>query len=130
VTDGTGRGTLDAVVWISGALAVGSALLAVAHAGVRIPVLSALGPGGSEPVVPAAIAFTVATCLHGAVAYGVARRRGWAWPLGVLVAAVTLIGAAVPFRGVGSVIGIALAGTELGLLLTGRIRRAILRPAS
>jgi len=36
----------------------------------------------------------------------------------------------VPFRGVGSVIGIALAGTELGLLLTGRIRRAILRPAS
>lgn len=130
MTDGTGRGTLDAVVWISGALAVGSALLAVAHAGVRIPVLSALGPGGSEPVVPAAIAFTVATCLHGAVAYGVARRRGWAWPLGVLVAAVTLIGAAVPFRGVGSVIGIALAGTELGLLLTGRIRRAILRPAS
>ena len=130
MNDGTGGGTLDAVVWISGALAVGSALLAVAHAGVRIPVLSALGPGGSEPVVPAAIAFTVATCLHGAVAYGVARRRGWAWPLGVLVAAVTLIGAAVPFRGVGSVIGIALAGTELGLLLTGRIRRAILRPAS
>ena len=130
MNDGTGGGTLDAVVWISSALAVGSALLAVGHAGVRIPVVSALGPGGSEPVVPAAIAFTVATCLHGAVAYGVARRRGWAWPLGVLVAAVTLIGAGVPFRGVGSVIGIALAGTELGLLLTGRIRRAILRPAS
>jgi hypothetical protein len=48
----------------------------------------------------------------------------------VLVAAVTLIGAATPFRGVGSVVGIALAGAELGLLLTSRARRAILRPAS
>jgi hypothetical protein len=130
VTAGTRRSVLDAIAWISGALAVGSALLAVGHAGVRIPGVSALGPGGSDPVVPAAIAFTVATCLHGAVAFGVAGRRPWAWPLGVLVAAVTLIGAAAPFRGVGSVIGIVLAGTELGLLLTGRIRRAILRPAS
>lgn len=130
MTDASRTGALDAVVWISGALAVGSALLAVGHAGVRIPVVSALGPGGSEPVVPAAIAFVVATCLHGAVAVGVARRRPWAWPLGVLVAAVTLIGATTPFRGVGSIVGIVLAGAELGLLLTGRIRRAILRPAS
>jgi hypothetical protein len=127
---GTRSGALDAVVWISGALAAGSALLAVGHAGVRIPVVSVLGPGGSDPVVPAAIAFTVAACLHGAVAYGVVRRRAWAWPVGVLVAAVTLIGAAVPFRGVGSVVGIVLAGAELGLLLTGRIRHAILHPAS
>ena len=130
MTDGTRGAAVDAVVWISGALAAGSALLAVGHAGVRIPVVSALGPGGSEPVVPAAIVFTAAACLHGAVTYGVVRRRPWSWPLGVLVAAVTLIGAAVPFRGVGSAIGIALAGTELALLLTGRIRRAILHPAS
>lgn len=125
----TRRGAPDAVAWISSALAAGSALLAVGHAGVRIPVVSALGPGGSDPVVPAAFAFTVAACLHGAVAYGIARRRAWAWPVGVLVAAVTLIGAAVPFRGVGSVVGIVLAGTELGLLLTGQVRRAILQPA-
>ncbi|HSJ45078.1 MAG TPA: hypothetical protein VK923_10395 [Euzebyales bacterium] len=130
MTDATRGAAVDAVAWISAALAVGSALLAVGHVGVRIPVVSALGPGGSAPVVPAAIAFAVAACLHGGVAYGVARRRPWAWPLGVLVAAVTLLGAAVPFRGAGSVVGIMLAGSELGLLLTRRIRRAILRPAS
>jgi len=130
VTDGSRTGALDAVVWISCALAVGSALLAVGHAGTRIPIVSALGPGGSDPVVPAAIAFAVGACLHGTVAYGVARRHPWAWPLGVLVAAVTLIGAATPFRGAGSVVGIVLAGAELGLLLTSRVRRAILRPAS
>lgn len=129
MSGGTRDAALDAVVWLSGALAAASALLALGHSGVRIPVVSGLGPGGSDPVVPAAIAFTVAACLHGTVAYGVARRRPWAWALGVLVAAVTLLGAAVPFRGTGSVVGIVLAGTELGLLLTGRIRRAILRPA-
>jgi hypothetical protein len=128
--DDTHTGTLDAVVLISGALAAGSTLLAIGHAGIRIPVVSALGPGGSRAVVPAAIAFSVAACLHGAVAAGVARRRAWAWPLGILVAAVTMVAAAVPFRGAGSVVGITLAGTELVLLLTGRARRAILHPAA
>lgn len=130
MTDDTRGRPLDAVVWISGALAAGSALLAVGHAGVEIPLVSALGPGGSRPVWPAAIAFTAAACLHGAVALGIARRRPWAWPLGVLAAALTLLGAAVPFRGVGSIVGMVLAGAELALLLTGRARRGILRTAA
>lgn len=121
---------LDGVVWASGALAAGSALLAVGHAGIEIPLVSALGPGGSRPVWPAAIAFSVAAGLHGAVCYGVARRRGWAWPLGVLVGAVTLVGAATPFRGVGSVVGMVLAAAEVGLLLTGGARRRMLRGAT
>lgn len=121
---------LDGVVWASGALAVGSALLAVGHMGVELPLVSALGPGGSRPVWPAAIAFTVAAGLHGAVSYGVARRRAWAWPLGVLVGAVTLVGAAAPFRGAGSVIGIVLAAAEVGLLLTGGARRRMLHRAT
>lgn len=126
----TDRSTaLDGVVWTSGALAVGSALLAVGHMGVEIPVVSALGPGGSRPVWPAAIAFAVAAGLHGAVSAGVARRRGWAWPLGVLVGALTLIGAATPFRGAGSVVGIVLAAAEVGLLLTGGARRRMLGSA-
>ncbi|HEX6256256.1 MAG TPA: hypothetical protein VFZ70_10655 [Euzebyales bacterium] len=122
---GSGR-ALRATSWISGTLALGSALLAVGHAGVRIPVVSGLGPGGSRAVVPVAIAFTAAACLHGAVAYGVARRRTWAWPLGVLAAGVTLLGAAVPFRGAGSIAGIALSGLQLGLLLSGGVRSALL----
>jgi hypothetical protein len=120
---------LDAVVWASTALAVGSALLAIGHMGVQIPLLSALGPGGTRAVVPAAIAFSLGACLHGAVAYGVARRLVWAWPLGVLAAGVTLLGAAMPFRGVGSLIGMSLAGLQLGILLTGTARRTMLRTA-
>lgn len=126
---GTGQ-HLDAVVWIGSVLAGGSALLAIGHAGVRIPLVSALGPGGPRVILPAAIAFTVTACLHGTVAYAVARRRAWAWPLGVLIAAVTLVGAATPFRGVGSMVGMLLAGAELGLLLTASSRRALLHADS
>lgn len=114
-----------AIAWIAGTLAAGSVVLAIGHAGVRIPFVSALGPGGSRAVVPAALGFTVGALLHGAVAYGVTRRRSWAWPVGVVVATVTLLAAAVPFRGAGSVAGIALAASELGLLLRGGVRRAL-----
>jgi hypothetical protein len=120
---GTRSRALDGVTWTGGALAVGCALLAVGHLGLQVPVLSALGPGGTRPVVPAAIAFGLAALLHGLVAVGAARRRAWAWALGVLIAGATLVGAAYPFRGVISAVGIVLAGLELGLLLTRDGRR-------
>ena len=120
---------LDVVVWASTALAVGSALLAIGHLGVQVPLLSALGPGGPGVVVPAAIAFTVGACLHGAVAIGVAKRRPWAWIMGMLVGTLTLIGATTPFRGAVSLLGILLAGLQVGLLATGGARRRILRSA-
>ena len=122
----TGSRRLDAVVWISGTLAAGSALMAVAHLGVEIPVLSVLGPGGDRAVIPAAIAFTIAAVLQGLTSFAVARRRPWAWPLGVLISALVLVGAAMPFRGVVSAIGIVLAGAELALLLSGAARRSLL----
>lgn len=116
---------LDGVTWTSGALAIGCALLAVGHLGLQVPLLSALGPGGTRPVVPAAIAFTVAAALQALVTFGVTRRRPWAWPLGILIAAATLLGAATPFRGGISAVGIVLAGLELSLLLTGDGRRLL-----
>ena len=122
---GTRSRTLRGVTLTSGALAFGCALLAVGHLGLQVPVLSALGPGGGRPVVPAAIAFAVAAIAHGLVCFGVVRRRSWAWPLGVLIAALTLVGAATPFRGVMSAVGIALAGVELALLLTPDGRRLL-----
>lgn len=128
-TRSTRNAALDTVVWASTALAVGSALLAIGHMGVQIPLLSALGPGSTRAVVPAAVAFSLGACLHGAVAYGVSRRLVWAWPLGVLAAGLTLLGAALPFRGVGSLVGMSLAGLQLGILLTGTARRTILGPA-
>lgn len=117
---------LRAVARISGVLAAGSALMAIAHAGVQVPIVSAFGPGGSRVILPAAIAFSVAAVLHAAVAYGVARRRGWSWPLGVLVAGATLLAAAVPFRGAGSILGIVLAGAQVVLLLSGTVRAELL----
>jgi hypothetical protein len=128
--DTTARsGALRGVMWTSGVLAIGCALLAVGHLGLQIPVLSALGPGGVRAVVPAAIAFTVAALLHALVGVGVTRGRSWAWPLGVLIAAATLFGAATPFRGVISAVGIMLAGLELGLLLTRDGRRLLRGPS-
>jgi hypothetical protein len=122
-------GALRGVLWTSGALAIGCALLAAGHLGLGIPVLSALGPGGTRAVVPAAIAFAVAALLHTLVGVGVAGGRSWAWPVGVLIAALTLLGAATPFRGAMSAVGIALAGIQLVLLLT-RDGRALLQRAS
>ena len=115
------------MAWISGALAVGCALLAIGHLGLEVPLLSAFGPGGARPVIPAAIAFGVGAVLQGLVCSGVRRRRTWAWPLGVLVAAITLVSAATPFRGAMSAVGIALAALQLGLLLTRDARLALLR---
>lgn len=121
---------LDVAAWTSGALAVGSALLTIGHLGVGIPVLSALGPGGNRVVVPAAIAFGVATALQTAVCVGVVRRRAWAWPLGTVVSTMTVVGAAMPFRGSISAVGIALALVELVALLSGGARRTLLHDES
>lgn len=119
-------GRTTALVSTSAVLAVGSAVMAVAHAGLEIPLLSALGPGGSRPVVPAAVAFSVATVLHAAVAIGVGAGRRWAWFVGVVAAVLTLLGAATPFRGIVSAVGIVLATVQLALLLTRQVRALLL----
>lgn len=95
--------------------AVGCAALAVAHAGVEVPLLSALGPGGSQPVWPAAVAFSAATLAYAAVAAGLQAGAAWAWWAGMALFAVTVVGALQPFRGVGSLAGIVLG--VLGLVL-------------
>ncbi len=94
------------MAWLAGAFALGAALLAVGHAGVSLPLVSALGPGGDRPVPVAAGLFTVGAVLFVVVAAATAGLRPWAWPLGLLVFGLTLVGAAFPYRGVGSAIGI------------------------
>jgi hypothetical protein len=49
--------------------------------------------------------------------------------MGMLVGTLTLIGATTPFRGAASLLGIVLAGLQVGLLATGAARRRILRSA-
>lgn len=115
-----------AVAALSALLALGCAALAIGHAGVNVPLLSQIGPGGSRAVVPAAVAFTVATIVLVAVALGVWRARPWAWALGVVVHALVLLGSAVPFRGVASLVAIIISGLSLALLLTRVGRNALL----
>ena len=111
---------------LSAILTVGTAALAIAHAGVTIPGLSALGPGGDNVVVPAAVAFAVATVAAGTVSVGAFRRRTWAWALGLVVHAIVVVGAAVPYRGIGSLIGILLSATCIAVLVSRPARQAFL----
>ena len=114
------------VAGLSALLALGCAALAVGHSGIAVPVLSRIGPGGNDAVVPAAIAFTVAAAVLTAVAIGVARARPWAWALGVVVHALVLLGAAVPFRGVASGVAMIVSGAALALLVARPGRTALL----
>ena len=100
--------------------------MALAHAGVAVPLLSALGPEGGRVVLPAAGAFAVAAVVWAAVAVGAARRRPWAWALGLVVAGLTVLGAATPFRGAGSAVGIVLGAGVIAVLLSRPGRRELL----
>lgn len=107
-------------------VALGSAALAIAHSGIEVPVLSALGPGGGAAVPSAAIAFTIAAVVLTVVTVGLWRGRAWAWAAGLAVHGVVLAGAAMPYRGLGSLVGILLAGTAFVLLASRAGRSALL----
>lgn len=112
------RWPATAVAWISGIFAAGSGLLAVGHAGVALPLLSALGPGGDRPVPVAAGLFAFAAVGFIVVLLGSVRLRPWAWPLGLLVFGLTLLAAAFPYRGAGSALGIAGALLAIAILVS------------
>ena len=114
---------------VTGALAVGCLLMAVSHAGVRVPLLAGLGPAGDAAVPPAAAAFSVATVAFVIVLAGLRQRRPWGWAMALVVHGLTLAGAAMPFRGAGSAVGIALSAAGLILLVTPGVRRELLPPA-
>lgn len=122
----THRWILAGIAALTALLALGCAALAVGHTGVEVPVLSRFGPGGSGAVVPAAIAFTVATAALLILVVGVLRRRSWSWALGLLTHALILLGAVVPFRGVGSAVAIIVSAACLALLMTRSARDALL----
>lgn len=107
--------TLRAAAVTAAIGACGAALMAVAHLGVDVPLLPTQGLGRAVP--PAAAAFTVGAAVFALTAYGLQRRARWAWALGLLAFALALQGSAMPYRGVGSAVGIALSALGLGLLL-------------
>jgi hypothetical protein len=115
------------IALLSALLAIGCAVMAVAHAGVELPLIAGLGPGGDDAVWPAVIAFGVGTALLTCIAVGAARGRSWSWPLGLVVHALIVLGAAMPYRGIGSLIAIVISVASLALLLS-RPGRASLLP--
>lgn len=122
----TQRRILAGIAALTALLALGCAALAVGHAGVDVPVLSRFGPGGNRAVVPAAIAFTVTAAALLVLVLGVLRRRSWSWALGLLTHALILLGAVVPYRGVGSAVAIIISAACLALLMTRSARTALL----
>jgi hypothetical protein len=117
------------VGWLQLVAAVGTALLAIGHAGVQVPLLSALGPGGDRAVPAAAIAFAVATVLFLAVATGAFTQARWSWPLGLAVNALAVLAGLANYRGPASAVGIAIGLAVLTLLLAPGGRHALLRRA-
>lgn len=106
------------VAVLSAVLAVGCVVMAIAHSGVEVPVISRLGPGGGRPVVPAALAFALAAALLTVLTLGMWRQRPWSWAAGLVVHGVVVAGAAFPYRGWGSLAGIVLAGAAFVLLVS------------
>lgn len=111
---------------LTAVLAVGCLALAIGHSGVNVPLVSRLGPGGGRAVVPAAVAFAVATALLSVLAVGIWHRRAWAWAAGLAVHGMVLAGALFPYRGWGSLVGIVLAGSAFVLLASRPARDALL----
>ena len=111
-------------------LGVGTTLLTIGHAGITLPLVSGLGPGGNRVILPAAIAFAVATALAFTVAFGALGRRSWAWALGLLLHALVVLGSAMPYRGVASAVGIAIGLVSLAVLLSPPGRKAFLPNAA
>lgn len=122
----TPRRACVAVAVLSALLGLGCAALAVAHAGLGVPLLSRIGPEGDRAVIPAAVAFSIATIVLAAVAVGAWRARPWAWALGIAVHGLVFLGSAVPYRGPASLVGLIISGACVALLLTRPGRQALL----
>lgn len=122
----TARGPVTTTIGVLAILGViGSAMMTVAHLGVDLPVLTAMGPG--RLILPAAIGFAVGTVLFAAVAYAVFTNRAWAWPAALVVNGVALVSAVMPWRGLESSGPPALVTTvALVLLLAPRGRAELL----
>lgn len=122
------RQARTAVTALSGLLAFGCSVMAVAHAGVAVPIVSRFGPQGDAAVWPAVVAFSFGAALLTVIAVGAARERAWSWPLGLVVHALVVLGAATPFRGIGSLVAIVVSVAALALLLSPPGRGALLNP--
>ncbi|QBI19000.1 hypothetical protein ER308_05200 [Egibacter rhizosphaerae] len=118
--------TVRIAVALTGLMAVGTALMSLAHSGVVIPVLSEIGPATGAVVAEAAAGFGAAAVLLAVALVGLVRRLAWGWALATALHALVVLAAAFPFRGLGSVIGIVLSAAALLTLMSRSARMALL----
>jgi hypothetical protein len=115
--DTSGRPSAAVAVGTLAALGLlGSLVMTLAHLGLGIPVLDALGAG--VLVVPAAVSFAVGTLLYALVTYGAFRTRRWTWFAGLLVNVLAFVTAAFPIRSWISVTAIVVSVTAIAVLLS------------
>jgi hypothetical protein len=115
--DTSGRPSAAVAVGTLAALGLlGSLVMTLAHLGLGIPVLDALGAG--VLVVPAAVSFAVGTLLYALVTYGAFRTRRWTWFAGLLVNVLACVTAAFPIRSWISVTAIVVSVTAIAVLLS------------
>lgn len=114
------------VGWLSVLSAMGTALLAVGHIGLEVPVLSALGPEGDRAVPVAAALFAAGALAYAAIAVGAFLQARWAWPVGLLVNGLAIASGFRQFRGVASALGIVLGIAVVVVLLSPGGRKAFL----
>jgi hypothetical protein len=106
-------GAATAVAVLAALGAAGSGLMAVAHLALDLPFLAA--------------GFGLGIIAYAVLAYGAARRRAWAWPVGLVVNAVALAASALPWRGLErSGLPTLVSLVALALLVSRSARNALL----
>ena len=100
----------------------GALVMAVAHTGAEVPVVSALGPG--RPIPPVAAGFFLGAALYAAAAVAARRPAPRPWKLALAVNVVAFVAAAFPFRGAVSVAAVSVSLAALALLASRAGRHA------
>lgn len=94
----TARPPAATAVGVLAALGViGAIFMALAHSGLDLPLVSALG---APRIVPVAVGFAVGAVLFGAVAWAALTQASWAWPFAVATNGIAFASSVMPWRGI------------------------------
>lgn len=106
--------------------AAGSLVMAISHAGIRLPLVAALGPDGSRALPGVALGFAVGAVVFALLAVGAWQRHAWAWALGLVINGLALVVTTVPWRGPVSGAAAVVTAAGLAVLLSRPGRAAFL----
>ena len=116
------RPAAKVVTWLATLSAVGALLMAAAHSGLELPVASSLGPTSAVPA--AAAGFLVGSAFFVVVGLLAWSQLRSAWSFGLVVNALALMSALVPFRGPISAAAAVVSVAAIAVLLSPSGREA------